>query len=173
MEPPENCSLVLTHERVHLGAPELVQEKQEKSTVRCKHKEHKQPQSWHSWAPLNCSALMAWWDYCTNRLQTTTGWPQQCVAERRTGWLKGKEGQQCVCTHCSLVFITHLVIDEPFFSLYVEFQSCCGGDRERIDSAVKTSLCGAGVWRAVVVWQSLVLWKIRVLERKSEWKASH
>lgn len=38
MEPPENCALILTHEGIHLRAPELVQEKQ-KSPARCKNRE--------------------------------------------------------------------------------------------------------------------------------------
>lgn len=59
-----------------------------------------QPQSWHSWAPLNCSTLMAWGDCCRNRLQTTRGWPQPCRAQDRLA-----EGQRRTteCLH-SLVF---------------------------------------------------------------------
>lgn len=51
-----------------------------------------QPQSWHSWAPLDCSALISWWGCCRNRLQTN----RLSVAEPRKGWLKGREGQQCL-----------------------------------------------------------------------------
>ena len=65
-----------------------------------------------------------------------------------------------------------LAIGEQFLSLYVEFQSCRCGDRERIDSAVKHSPYRTGVRRTVVIWQSLLMQETRVSERKPEWKTS-
>lgn len=71
--------------------------------------------------------------------------------------LKGKKGRQLVCPPWSSIVGAHLATDEQFLSLYVEFQSCCCGDRERIDSGVKNSLCRPGVRRTVVIWQSLLI----------------